>query len=293
MREIITIIICVVIFLIALQSGLVKTGLDYEIVKKTNENLQAANERLTQEIKRMNNLSQTGDTVSADQVAILERLEKAKADLKEQLAREIKTREIVLEETDSWLKLILLDKILFAKQSDQIKKSSRDFLMKIAKVLNHFEEMEIRITGYTDNQPLSGAAAKKNPTLRHLAVSRAIAIAGFFQKNGQIDPVQIQVAGYGEVRPIVPNDSEYHRTLNGRIEISLHPVQLEQLNKARDIYRAECLMRQKEKTKIQKKKPHDSFESEHETIEPIGEEGLENVDDMDFDAGYEIPEALE
>jgi flagellar motor protein MotB len=292
MREIITIIVCVVVFLVAMQSGMIKTGLDYEVIKKNNENLQTTNERLTQEIKRMNNLSQDGGVASGDQVAILDRLEKAKADLKEQLARELKKREIVFEEDDNWLKLVVLDKALFNKHSASINKSAHPFLLKIAKVMSHFDEMEIRVTGFTDNQRLPNNVKNKFRTLRYLSAARAIAVTEFFQKKGDLDPVQLVAAGFGEMRPVVPNDSEYHRTQNGRIEISLHPITIEALNKAREIYRTESLIPQKAKQKKRKQAPaKEEYEPGEDGEEAIGEEALDNVDDMEFDAGYAAPDA--
>ncbi|MCK5242431.1 OmpA family protein [bacterium] len=292
MREIIAIVVCVVVFMVAMQSGMIKTGLDYGVIKKNNENLQATNERLTREIKRMHNLNKDGVAGAGDQVAILERLEKAKADLKGQLAREIKKREIVFEEDDNWLKLVVLDKVLFSKHSAGINTSARQFLLKITRVLSHFDEMEMRITGFTDNQRLAGKDKKKYPTLRHLSAARAITVAEFFQREGDLDPVQIVAAGFGEARPVVPNDSEYHRTLNGRIEISLHPVALEVLNKARDIYRTESLITQKHKKTKQLAASSNEYEpsEDEDSEEAIGEEALDNVNDMEFDAGYAAPD---
>ncbi|MCD4812600.1 OmpA family protein [bacterium] len=297
MREIITIVICVVVFLVALQSGLVKTGLDYEVVRKNNENLQAANDRLSKEVKRINYIQQSGADISAGQVAMMERLEKAKEDLRKGLAREVKRREITLEENGDMFQLVLLDKILFGRNSSKILSSSFPLLKKIARVLSHFDEVEIRITGHTDNKPLSTVARKAFPTLRHLSVFRAIAVLKYLEKDGNIDPVQMQTAGYGESRPLVPNDSEYHRTLNGRIVISLHPVQLEQLNKSRDIYRTEKLIPQKKTvpTKASRENVAEEYEPDPDAEggQPIGEDALESMEDNDFDAGYAVPEALE
>ncbi|MBN1595916.1 OmpA family protein [candidate division FCPU426 bacterium] len=294
MREMIAIVICVVIFMIALQSGMVKTGLEYDILQKNNESLQATNDRLTEEIKRMNNLQQDGDTVSTDHLAMLERLEKAKADLKKQLAREIKRREIVLEESGEWLKLVLLDKALFAKQADGFHGKAGNLLSKIAEVFNHFEEMEIRITVYTDNQPLHGKAARQFRSLRHLATARAIAIEDYFKTQGRIDPVQILTAGFGDARPLVPNDSEYHRTLNGRVEISLYPVPVEILAKSREIYRTEALIPDRTE-KTRRPAPKEEYEPEFApgAGQPIGEDALDQVDDSEFNTGYEVPNAQE
>jgi chemotaxis protein MotB len=289
MREIITMIVCIVIFLIALQSGIIRTGLEFETVQKANENLQSANAQLSEEIKRINHLAPGQETGSAAQLGRLELMEKAKADLQKQLAREIKTREIVLQEANDSLKLVILDKALFEAQSEKIKPEVQSKLQKIAKILADYTGLEIHIAGYTDNQKLTGAAAKKYLDLRHFSSARALAVLGFLQSEGGIDPVQMAAMGFGDVRPVAPNDSEFHRALNGRIEISLHPMDEEQLAKTREIYRTEALLPNKtgnSKVKIQKE-PGD----ESAPAEPIGEESLNQGDNSNFGAGYEVPES--
>lgn len=291
MRELITVVICIVLFMVALQSGLIKTGLDYTAVSENNENLKQVNEQLTTKLKQMNEWTKGADrSVSAGQVARLERMEKAKEQLKKQLAREIKTREVELKESGEQFKLVLLDKVLFARQSDQIQPGSRDLLHKIAKIINYFDNLEIEVAGYTNNQPIAARFRKKNSTHLKLSVSRAVAVAKFLQREGQVDPVQIKVAGFGTVRPVVPNDSEYHRTINGRIEISLNPVDPALLSKARDIYRTESLLPGQGDKK--KALPREEYEPEYiESLpEAIGEDALSQDDEMKFDAGYELPE---
>jgi chemotaxis protein MotB len=54
-----------------------------------------------------------------------------------------------------------------------------------------------------------------------LSVHRAIAVKGVLSRAG-IAPVRLSVAGYGQFRPVVPNDSQGARA-NRRVEIFLVP----------------------------------------------------------------------
>ncbi len=53
MRETITVIVCILLFLVALQTGLIRTGFDYEAVKKSSEVCKATNKQLIREIERL------------------------------------------------------------------------------------------------------------------------------------------------------------------------------------------------------------------------------------------------
>jgi cell division septum initiation protein DivIVA len=56
MRETITVIVCILIFLVALQTGIMRTGLDYEAIKKSYEVCKETNKQLTKEIERLKHL---------------------------------------------------------------------------------------------------------------------------------------------------------------------------------------------------------------------------------------------
>ncbi len=286
MRELITLVVCLVLFLLAMQSGLIRTGLDYRTVKQDNQNLQSANEQLTQEIKRLKSLGAGPDaSVSAKTVEDLQQLDQVREELKRRLSREIRGREIVLEQDAEVIRLVVLDKLLFAEQSDRVLPSGRSLLLRIARALEYTADTEIRVTGHASRQTLSAAALKKYPTLRDLSLARASAVVRLFASEGELDPVQLMAAGFGEARPVVPNDTDYHRALNGRIEISLHPADGDKLKQARDIVRTESLLPGKAGAPASETAPEDEGSGD----QPLGREALDETDDGAFDAGYEAP----
>lgn len=50
---------------------------------------------------------------------------------------------------------------------------------------------------------------------------RATSVVHFLVEKSGIDPKLISATGYGEYRPVVPNDSEEQRAKNRRVDIVL------------------------------------------------------------------------
>ncbi len=75
----------------------------------------------------------------------------------------------------------------------------------------------IQVEGHTDNLPIS---TKEYPSNWELSTARAIAVAKIMMNNG-IASDRINVAGYGEFKPIVKNNNQINREKNRRIELKL------------------------------------------------------------------------
>ncbi|MBI5478925.1 MAG: OmpA family protein [Deltaproteobacteria bacterium] len=73
----------------------------------------------------------------------------------------------------------------------------------------------VRVEGHTDNVPIRSAGFPSN---WELSTARAISVERHLEERG-LPRTRLAVAGYGEHKPIVPNDSAEHRALNRRVEI--------------------------------------------------------------------------
>ena len=106
-----------------------------------------------------------------------------------------------------------------------LKSEATETLKALAEILNTDTALgfEARIVGHTDNVRIRRAETLRNhPTNVHLSVHRAISVSDALIDNG-IDPVRLQVAGYGEHRPMVPNRTG-GTAENRRVEIFLVPM---------------------------------------------------------------------
>ena len=98
-------------------------------------------------------------------------------------------------------------------------------LATLADILNAEEAapFELRLIGHTDNVPVEKPdTLRRHPTNVHLSVHRAISVRDALVEAG-IEPGRIQVAGYGEFRPIVPNGAK-GAAANRRVELLLVPM---------------------------------------------------------------------
>ncbi len=107
---------------------------------------------------------------------------------------------------------------LFDSGRAELKPNSFDLLDAIAQELK-LETNDIRVDGHTDSTPLVGSALY--PTNWELSTARALAVTRYFVETDGIQATRLEAAGFGEFRPIVPNDTREHRALNRRVEIHL------------------------------------------------------------------------
>jgi outer membrane protein OmpA-like peptidoglycan-associated protein/polyisoprenoid-binding protein YceI len=100
--------------------------------------------------------------------------------------------------------------IYFKTGSAELDKESGPILQSVAEIANRCPAAKIEVTGHTDS-----VGGKENN--RQLSEQRARAVLGFLSQRG-VAPTRVEAAGYGDSRPIVPNDSEANRAKNRRIE---------------------------------------------------------------------------
>ena len=144
-------------------------------------------------------------------------------DMANKMKSEIQKGTISIKESKGKLTLNVSDKVLFDSGKIEIKKEGLEVLKKVAEVLKSATDREIRIEGHTDNIKISGRLANKYPTNWELSANRATNVARFLVETGGLDPTNIYAAGFGEFRPITPNDTPENRAKNRRIEITLLP----------------------------------------------------------------------
>ena len=109
------------------------------------------------------------------------------------------------------------DRVLFEFGKAAIHPEGYPFLDKIATVLKKVPDA-VRVEGHTDNIPIQ---TKRYPSNWELSVARAVNVVKYFAGAGKINPHRLSAVGYGESRPVVPNDTPSNRAKNRRVEILL------------------------------------------------------------------------
>lgn len=113
------------------------------------------------------------------------------------------------------VRIALAASTFFPAGSAKLKLSSLQALDKVADVLKS-NNKRVLIEGHTDDTPIEGSLYPSN---WELAAGRASAVIRYFVKYHNLDGKRFIALSYGDQKPIVPNDTEEHRSMNRRIEI--------------------------------------------------------------------------
>lgn len=109
--------------------------------------------------------------------------------------------------------------ILFGSGSASLSEEGQQALAQVGTVLADFRDRRFQVEGHTDNVPIS---TSRFPSNWELSAARALAVVHLLVDNG-VPPDALSAAGYGEFRPVAPNDSAQNRERNRRIEIVILP----------------------------------------------------------------------
>ncbi len=113
------------------------------------------------------------------------------------------------------------EQLLFSSGSWEVAAKGKEALIKLAKVLETNEDINVLIEGHTDNIPYNGAGQIKDNW--DLSVLRATAIVKIIINNSKTAPKRLTAAGKAEFVPIDNTDTKEGRKINRRTEIILTP----------------------------------------------------------------------
>lgn len=148
----------------------------------------------------------------------------------------IEQNEQIVEQNERFVELAKLDslldmneqvitihgEVLFGTGDALFKWESLRTLAQVARIIQARTKGEpgwqVRVEGHTDNIPIFSDNYASN---WELSSARALNVVKFFIDNNFFPPEQMQAMGYGEFKPLVPNDSAVNRKKNRRVEIRL------------------------------------------------------------------------
>ncbi len=145
----------------------------------------------------------------------LEQLQQIQQQLRASLQRENMEQTVLLHLEERGLVLRFADQVLFDLGRASLTPQAIDILSRVSPILLDLPN-PIRVEGHTDNLPIN---TTQFPSNWELSTHRATNVIRYLIETEGFDPYQLSVAGYGEFRPIVPNDSQDNRALNRRVDI--------------------------------------------------------------------------
>lgn len=120
-----------------------------------------------------------------------------------------------LENLQRGVQLTLKEQILFDLGKADIKSQAKPILERVGGILNTVPN-DISVEGHTDNNPISGGKYKSN---WELSGARSLTVMYFLMNKDHLAAGRLHFAGYGQYKPVAPNDTPEHQSLNRRVNI--------------------------------------------------------------------------
>jgi len=114
------------------------------------------------------------------------------------------------------IKVIFRSPVIFDLGKAELRAETISVLREVAKVIKDMPN-QVVVEGHTDDKPIVSGEFRSN---WELSTARAFSVVRYFIEQG-VDPKRLSAIGYGEYRPLYPNDTEEHRAFNRRIEIDI------------------------------------------------------------------------
>ncbi len=140
------------------------------------------------------------------------------SDFKTYFAENEMSKDVEVIQQDNHILLKFNDGILFDSGSADLKADAIEVLDGVGTQLSSYVANDIKIEGHTDNVPMSGGVYKSN---YYLSAARAIAVLEFLIDNEKVNPAYLSAEGFGEYRPVAPNDTPENKAKNRRVEIKI------------------------------------------------------------------------
>jgi chemotaxis protein MotB len=153
----------------------------------------------------------------------IKELKSASNSLINELERQLKNKEMTIDDFKKKLTITFVDRLLFDLGKATITAEGGSILTKVGNILRNIHGMRIWIVGHTDNIPIKKEYRYKFPSNWELSSARAAAVASYFQKNNNIDPKTLTVIGRSFYEPLDTNKTKEGRARNRRVEIIIAP----------------------------------------------------------------------
>ncbi len=125
----------------------------------------------------------------------------------------------VISYNSQYVELDMNGAIQFESGEAEVGEESKPYLRKIASILTKYSNCIIEFEGHTDNVPMSNGKYENN---RYLSYARATKVYEYIADIQHFEPANIKIAGYGEERPIMSNDTPEGRARNRRVVVKIY-----------------------------------------------------------------------
>lgn len=143
--------------------------------------------------------------------------------LEDTLKKELADKDVQISRLKDQLKVTVASEILFPSGSAELSPEGVDVLRKVAKAANKTQD-DVKVEGHTDTDPIAPILAQYYPTNWELSTARAAVAVRTLESTGMVPASRLSAVGYGDSRPVAPNDTPEGKAKNRRVEIVFTPA---------------------------------------------------------------------
>lgn len=122
--------------------------------------------------------------------------------------------------TDEGLLITIMNDAFFPSGSAEVTGETERLAREISTTLTTKMPHHVIISGHTDDRPIKNAQFESN---WHLSVMRAVNFMKVLLENNKLNPEHFSAKGFGEYKPVAPNDTTENRQMNRRVEVLILP----------------------------------------------------------------------
>ena len=138
--------------------------------------------------------------------------------LNQQLQAEVRADQVQITRLQDRLKVSMVDQILFPEGGWELHRTGEATLAKIIPTLTSLQNQRIVVEGFTDNVSISPELRNRFPSNWELSTARATGVVRYLVAQG-VNANILSAQGFGDSRPVAPNDTAQGRAKNRRVEI--------------------------------------------------------------------------
>ncbi len=124
-------------------------------------------------------------------------------------------KDVEVEVSENGVMMRLRGKVAFPPGKATLNPKMKPLLAKVAKILKEHPDYYLKVLGHTDNIPIK---SNKYDSNWELSAARAVRVIQYLVDKYKINPKRLTAIGYGDTRPLVPNNSPENRAKNRRVE---------------------------------------------------------------------------
>jgi len=149
--------------------------------------------------------------------------EEIKHELEEYLMTQGMLNKVQIDIQERGLAISLKEAGFFESGRGEIRPESHEIFAQLAAQLSKYRN-PVRVEGHTDNVPIS---SRTYPSNWELSSTRATSVARLLTGKFRVPAGKLSATGYGEFRPLLPNDTPAGRARNRRVDLVILSSQAE------------------------------------------------------------------